>query len=949
MESHAVPTETPEDDSASVIRIIRICRKCGAKILSDAPEKLCIGCVLEAALKLPNDVVAGCDEPGVADDTTASEAPLGELGDYELLEEIGRGGQGVVFRARQKSLNRVVALKVIGLGQWARKAHLRRFRREAEAAAGLDHPGIVPIYEVGERDGSCYFSMKLIAGGQLDEVVRQTPFSLHQAAELIAKISRTVHHAHEQGIVHRDIKPGNVLLDAKGEPHLTDFGLARLVEAESTVTRTLEVMGTPSYMAPEQAAGNHASIGRATDVYGLGAVLYQLLTGHPPFAGGTTYETIRLLLETEPRPPRLWNRKIDRDLSTICLKSLAKEPARRYPSALALAEDLERWLKHEPIAARPTGALTRGGKWVRRNPTGALLAAALVALAAIVGWNVKELLRSPVTTGIAVLPFENLSAEKENGALVDGLQDDLLTRLAKIGQLKVISRTSVMEYRGKQNVRQIGEALRISHVLEGSARRNGNRIHLNAQLIDTRSDTHVWAEQYDCDLQELFALQSEIAQKVAAQLHATLSSSEQLAIQRNPTADLVAFELYSRANEFISGKNYSLANYDEAIGLLNQAVARDPLFLEAYCLLAYAHDTIYFNDVDHTPARLKLARAAIQAAFRIRPNAGEAHLAQALHLYRGYRDYDGALAELEVARQTLPNNARIFRLMGSIQRHDGQWEEMRRNLEHAAALDPRDAETLGAISYLHQQFGRTAEARGWLTRAAAVAEPDNLFMKLAFPIWELEVNADPRPLHEAIASIRATNPAALKSIVAVRWLQCALVERDAAAVKEALSALRDDEIWIGGQVQFNRPFVEGLIALMSNDQRAAGPAFVAARAQQEKVVRAQPEFGPPWVVLGLIDAALGRKEEALREGRRALELLPVEKDAMVGSFLNIHFAAIAAWVGEKDLACQQLMVAIAPPRFLSYGGLKLSPLWDPLRGEPCFEKIVASLAPAERP
>ena len=262
--------------------------------------------------------------------TTAQAAKLlGELGDYELVEEIGRGGQGVVFRARQKSLNRTVALKVISLGQWASKAHLRRFRLEAEAAAKFDHPGIVPIHEVGERDGSCYFSMKFIEGGQLDEVARRQPMPIRQAAELIGKVARTVHYAHEHGILHRDIKPGNILLDAKGEPHLTDFGLARLVESESSVTHTLDVLGTPSYMAPEQAVGNNAAVSSATDVYGIGAVLYQLLTGHPPFAGGATYETIKLLLDTEPRQPRLINPKIDRDLSTICLKCLEKDPKRR--------------------------------------------------------------------------------------------------------------------------------------------------------------------------------------------------------------------------------------------------------------------------------------------------------------------------------------------------------------------------------------------------------------------------------------------------------------------------------------------------------------------------------------------------------------------------------------------------------------------------------------------
>src|SRR5437762_1285325 len=405
-------------DAPVMIRVIRICRNCGAKVFSDAPEGLCTGCVLEAAI---GGAVAGGNDPGrpassmpatTPDDVAPTSSKtvraaelLGELGDYELLDEVGRGGQGVVFRARQKSLNRIVALKVISLGQWASKAHLKRFRLEAEAAARLEHPGIVPIHEVGERDGSCYFSMKFVEGGQLDEVVRRAPMSIRQATELIAKVARTVHYAHEHGILHRDIKPGNILLDVKGEPHLTDFGLARLVETESTVTRTMEVLGTPSYMAPEQAVGNNARVTSATDVYGLGAVLYQLLTGHPPFAGGTTFETIKLLLDTEPRQPRLWNRKIGRDLSAICLKCLEKDPKRRYSSALALAEDLEHWLRHEPIRAHRTGIFTRGRKWVRRNPSIAVLVTLSVALAiglAVMVWY-RELAGPPRDKGIAVL------------------------------------------------------------------------------------------------------------------------------------------------------------------------------------------------------------------------------------------------------------------------------------------------------------------------------------------------------------------------------------------------------------------------------------------------------------------------------------------------------------------------------------------------------------------
>src|SRR5262249_8419210 len=310
-----------------MINALRPCPKCGVEIPADAPEGGCPGCLLESGLHLLDEealVPQARDDPGRPDEPTRAATRserllevLGDFGDYKLLEEIGRGGQGVVYRAHQKSLNRTVALKIIGLGPWASEAHLKRFRREAEAAANLDHPFIVPIHEVGEREGCCYFSMNFVEGGQLDQVVRRAPISMRQAVELIVKLARTVHYAHEHGILHRDIKPGNILLDTKGEPHLTDFGLARLVEAESTVTRTLEVMGPPSDMAPCQAVGITADVREATDVYGLGAVFYELLTGHPPFAGGTAYQTIRLLLDTEPRQPRLWNRKIPRDLSTV--------------------------------------------------------------------------------------------------------------------------------------------------------------------------------------------------------------------------------------------------------------------------------------------------------------------------------------------------------------------------------------------------------------------------------------------------------------------------------------------------------------------------------------------------------------------------------------------------------------------------------------------------------
>jgi TolB-like protein/Flp pilus assembly protein TadD len=739
------------------------------------------------------------------------------------------------------------------------------------------------------------------------------------------------------------------LIDAEGEPHLTDFGLARLVERESTITGTMvEALGTPSYMAPEQAAGDAAQLTSATDVYGLGAVFYHLLTSRPPFVGGTIYETVRLVLETEPRQPRLLNPKADRDLATICLKCIEKDPKRRYSSALALAEDLERWLKHKPIRARRAGVLSRANKWVRRNSLVAALITSLVAFAAAVGWNIwkSQLVTRPPTTGIALLPFENLSNDREDASFADGVQDDLLTKLANIADLKVISRTSVMQYRGKQNTREIGEALRVSHVLEGRVRKTGAWLHINAQLIDTRTDTHVWAKQYDGDLKDVFAIQSDIAQKVAQHLHAKISAAEKLAIERAPTVDLTAFDLYTRAKNLLLTPRFSSsarANLLQAAGLLDQAVTRDPSFFQAYCRLAQAHDLLYFLGFDHTPARLALAEAAIQAAFRLRPDAGEAHLARAENLYRGYLDHDGALSELEVARQTLPNDPQVFELKGYIERRQGKQDEALRSLERAVDLDPRNALTLQQIAISYGFLRRYSEEKSALDRVLAI-EQNDLKTQVARAFVELNWKADTRPLHEIIDSIRATNPSAAQS-VGDGWLTCALAERNAAAAQNALIAIGENPSLSDSAVYFNRRLTEGIIARMMNNHDQALAAFTAARAEQEKAVQAQPNYGPPLCALGLIDAALGRKEEALREGRLAVELLPVEKDAINGPHMVACLAMIAAWVGDKDLACEKLAIAVRPPSTVSYGQLKLLPFWDPLRGDPRFEKIVASLAP----
>jgi TolB-like protein/Tfp pilus assembly protein PilF len=556
---------------------------------------------------------------------------------------------------------------------------------------------------------------------------------------------------------------------------------------------------------------------------------------------------------------------------------------------------------------------------------------------------------------IAVLPFENLSEEKANAFFTDGVQDEILTDLAKIADLKVISRISVMQYKGgvARNLRKIGEELGVAHVVEGSVQRAANKVRVNAQLLDARTDAHLWAQTYDRDLADVFAIQSEIAKAIADQLQAKLSPNEKKAIEQPPTTDLAAFDLYSRAKSLILTAGFSLTaepDRRKAIELLDEAVKRDPSFFDAYCQLAYVHEQLYATrGSDHTPARLALADAAVQVAARLRPDAAETHLARAQYLYFGLRDYAGALAELEIARRALPNDPRLFELTGYILRRRGQQEEGLRNLERAVELDPRNFFTLQQIALSYEQLGRYAEAIAALDRALSIV-PDNVETRASRAQDELFWKADTRPLHQTIDAILAQGPGAIAS-AADTWFFCALAERDPAAAERALVALGDNPCWNEGVINLSRSFGEGLLARMTKDEAKARTAFEAARAQQDKIVQAQLDYGPALCVLGLIDAALGRKDLALDEGRRAIALTPLEKDVANGSRVLQYFAITAAWAGEKELALQQLEAGLRAPAaslMLSYGALKLHPVWDPLRGDPRFEKIVESLAPKER-
>jgi serine/threonine protein kinase/Flp pilus assembly protein TadD len=957
------------------------CPTCGGALEQTFGGKLgCMICLLRAGI--------GSDEEMAPD--SAHEAADGDthFGIYEIdrredetLYELGRGAMGVTYRGTDTTLKRKVALKIIKVDVAGRNIDAReRFMREARAAAALRHENIATVYQFGIREetGQYFYAMELIEGETLEERVRRAgPLDTRTTIQIGQQVTSALAAAEKQGLVHRDLKPANLMLVSRdGETagtnqpvpgaatqnrgrkttlfavaaslragvhrnrekllvKIIDFGLAKALHTETDPQSLTHerFVGTPAFASPEQF--EHSALDVRSDIYSLGETLWFALTGKTPFAGRSVDEIHEAQRSNALPIEQLKAAHVPSRLKSLLKSMLALQPASR-PSPRELTARLQRCSPEASQLRRKRFALAAA----------ALLILGVSAAFMLLSLRTQNSISNLGARGksIAVLPFENMSHDPDNAYFANGVQDEVLTRLASVADLKVINRTSVMQYKSgtARDLHKIGQQLGVTRVVEGSVQRAGNRVRVNAQLIDVSTNRSLWGQTYDRELADVFAIQSEIATSIAHQLQASLSPREKIAIEQAPTNDIPAFELYARAKDLLASRN-AKANLLEAADLLNQAVARDPSFFKAYCLLASTHDRIYFFGDDHTPARLASAEAAIQAAFRLRPDAGEAHLARAQNLYRGYLDYDGALAELEIAAKTLPNDAGVFELKGYIQRRQGKQEEAVRSLERAIALDPRNSFTLQQIALSYRHLRRFAEEKSVLDRALAI-EPNDLDTKLESAAVDFHWKADPRPLHQMVDSIRATNPGATQDIVDF-WLNCALAERDAAAAKNALIASGEGPASTDEAVTFSRLFMEGVIARMTKDDAGAHAAFTAARAEQQKVIQANESYGPPLCVLGLINAGLGRKEEALREGRRAVELLPVEKDPINGIAMVKYLAMIAAWVGDKDLACEQLAIALHPPSRLTYGELKLLPFWDPLRGDPRFEKIVASLAP----
>jgi DNA-binding NtrC family response regulator/serine/threonine protein kinase/Tfp pilus assembly protein PilF len=928
-----------------------VCARCGKSITHPGPDGECVRCLVRFGF-LAEDEEAERRSEG-------NESRLGPLRYAHFEIEVnpdgfpvilGSGAMAITYLARDTILNSQVALKVISRKLAEDSIARARFLREARAAAQIHHPNVARVIHYGEQDGECFYAMELVEGETLEaRVQRDGPLPVSLALEIVEQTARGLAAGEERGVIHRDLKPSNLMIESHADDQLLvkiiDYGIAKIVATQdATIIQTQAgFLGTPAFASPEQFAGTGQQIDARSDVYSLGATFWYLLTGQLPFAG-SSIEEVRAKQEAALPVKQLKNARVPHACVNLLQSMLALSPAERPQTARQLLNRV-----HHCCSKFSTEARARR----RRSMLIASLSSLVIAAIAVGAWLYQHTQSaSRFERSIAILPFENLSSDKENAYFTDGVQDEILTHLAKVADLKVISRTSVMQYKSgiPRNLRKIGEELGVAHVVEGSVQRSGNKVRVNTQLLDARNDRHEWAENYDRPIDDVFAIQSEIAKAIADQLEARLSPAEKNIIAQRPTADVVAFEEYSKAKTLMltEGAGGALDRaFKEAAELFKSSIARDPAFHAALCQLVRTNDLLYAQGYDHTAERLSAAEEALKKAAELRPDSADTHLARAQHFYFALRDYKSALAELELARPGLPNDPRVLELTGYILRREGKAEQGLQALQQAAHLDPRNTSLLNQNAASFARLRRYFDAAATLDRALRI-KPGDVRLGALRAEMALVWRADPEPMWRFVERVRNDRPELIPDVVD-NWFRSALAKRDWADAEQALAALGDNPLLSDGPIQPKRDFGEGLLARAMHDEARARRAFTAARAAQEQVVQKQNDYAPALCLLGLIDAGLGNKEAALEEGRRASELLPVAKDAVQGAIVKAYFAMIAAWTGQNDLALEQLSAVVHPGAFAPfcthYGMLKSFPFWDPLRGDPRFENFVASLAP----
>jgi serine/threonine protein kinase/tetratricopeptide (TPR) repeat protein len=938
------------------------CAICGRPLTQVGPKGECLRCLADLGF------LSGSQEQGRSD--TGRRLTPGRL-KYDHFEvevgadgfpiELGAGAMAITYRARDTVLNSVVALKVIDRKVAQMPGVRSRFLREARAAAQIRHPNVARVSHYGEQDGECFYVMQLVEGETLEaKVRREGPMPLALALEVIEQTARALAAAEACGVVHRDIKPSNIMLES--DPggcapivKVIDYGIAKILnpEAERGAEQTQTgFIGTPAFASPEQfAPSEQMKIDTRSDIYSLGVTFWYLLSGRVPFVGRTLREVAARQADELPLE-QLKNTHVPARVIALLESMLAVDPAKRPQTARELLSAIHRCYTKFSTEARSRR---------KRFMLAAAGATAVLGAIAIGTWLHQRMQSSAeIERSIAVLPFEHISANGEDTYFTVGMQDEITGDLAKLAGMKVIGSQSTRSYQpGKErNLHAIGRDLGVRHLLEGTVSRDHDQMRLALRLVDLRDSGRPWTETYERPIRDVFALQSEITQAVAARLKARLSPNETVALSEPPTTDLRAYDLYLRAQTIgvLAKDTVEWASIlEQKISLLKEAVNRDPKFVPAYCALATAYDTLY-QTKDITPVEKRnvdyraLAEAALEKARRVAPDFGPVHLALADHFVLAHNDLEQGRLEIDLARQTMPNSAALETSAGSIARRQSRWDDAVRAFERAVALEPRATENLFTLTNTYRLMRRYDRFDGLMTRLLGVLPPDLSATYRVFRTFgPLESEGELGPLRAAIATVTPEEDAS-GAIRDLHNLILALWNHDPDSVSR-ISARAAETTFVFNGVKYPKSWYQGLAARMRGDKKGAQAAFTAARLEVEKAVLADASDGRGLSLLAMIDAGLGRQEQAVQEAELACDLETFESSAMNAPIVRCNLAVVYAWNGQLDLAISELDQLVNRPAGSNlpaqptYGDFRWNPLWDPLRDDPRFTAIMKRLAP----
>lgn len=940
------------------------CASCHQPLVRQGNQGACAHCLVRFAVS-PGDDAFG-------EETAGDFASLGSrrYGHFEILThpdgssvELGRGAMGITYQAQDTVLRRTVALKVIDGSVAQHPAARARFLSEARTAAQFQHPNVAAVSHYGEQAGECFYAMELVEGETLEaRVRREGPLSVSLALEVAVQVTRALVAARARGVIHRDLKPTNLMLTLE-EAHadafvvkVIDFGLAKALNTATNTNPTYETrgafVGTPAFASPEQFSHpGECRIDDRSDIYSLGATLWYALVGHVPFHG-ESLEEIRVR-QQEPLPLRmLTSREIPRPVVILLSSMLSVEPTNRPQSARELLDELRRCREERQPSVTPSH---RKQTWWW---TVAALCTVLGLIAVVISQRHRQPNPLPAERSVAVLPFENLSTQADDAFFTTGVQDQITISLARAADLKIIDPNSTKSYLpGKRDLAAIGRDLGITHLLEGKARREGDMMNISLRLVDLRAPDQPWTKEYQRRIADVFAVQGEIARAVLQQLQVSLTPAEKVAVNRPPTQDLAAYHLFLRAvhgSKVSTDPKTRLRDKQEVVTLLDQAIARDPSFLRAYCLLASTHDYLWGHwdkeAMGDPPADYRvLAEIALQKAQRLQPDDEEVHTTRGYHFLMLHETEQAAI-EADAVCQLRPNNSSAQHLAGIIAIGSSQLEKAAHSLEHAAALNPRNTMIHWQLAEVYGSQRRGEDCEREYDKVIALAPVSEklefIYSRATIPV---ESRADLGPLRAFNASLSDANDpkGAFRFKVGVTLK---LFERDAEGVSlhlaaDGVDAFLDDE-------QFCvKEWFEAQVAMLRKDHDAARVALTTARARMEKSVAADPDNGRKLSQLAMIDAGLGRKDEAVREAVRACELCSYEKDGSEAPMVHCNLVIVYAWTGQTDLAFSELEKAANLPAgngmifAPTFGDLRLNPIWDELRNDPRFERVVQKLAP----